>query len=103
LHRSFFEEVLTDPGDRANQIARVVGALNSEYSSDDYAASQLLKGRKLADEFADRSLVERIFDAARKSTLDKSFVLQQEALFELQHPGGSAHRALSSPLRKSVA
>lgn len=90
-----FQEVLDTPELKANQIARVVSGLNAEYSSDDAAASQLLKGRRLAEEFADRQLVERIFSAGSHAGLDASFVFQQQALFELSHPGGSAVRALS--------
>lgn len=90
-----FQEVLGTPEERANQLARVVSGLNSEYSSDDAAASNLLKGRRLAEEFADRQLVDRIFTAASHAGLDASFVLQQQALFELSHPGGSKLRALA--------
>lgn len=89
-----FEEVLRNPEDRANQIARIVGSLNTEYESDNRAASTLLKGKQLANEFSDRSLVERIFAAAGHAGLDKAFVLQQRAVFELTHPGGNPKAAL---------
>lgn len=89
-----FEEAFPTPADKADQIARIVNALNTDYSSDDEAATKLLKGRVMADEFGDRSLAERIFDAADQSGMDRAFVLQQRALFELKHPGGSRTRAL---------
>jgi cold shock CspA family protein len=88
-----FEEAFPTPADKADQIARVVHALNTDYSSDDDAATLLLRGRVMADEFADRSLADRIFDAAEQSGVDRSFLLQQRAIFELRHPGGSAARA----------
>jgi len=93
IARIVFEEVLQDTEDRANQIARIVASLNTDFSSDDEAASQLIRGRTLADEFSNRSLVERIFDAAEQSGVDRSFVLQQRALFEIKHPDGSLARA----------
>lgn len=89
-----FEEVLRDQEDRANQIARIVGALNTDYTSDNRAASTLLKGRLLADEFADRTLVDRVFSSAEHAGIDKTFLLQQKALFELKHPGGNARSAM---------
>jgi hypothetical protein len=88
-----FDSVLPDPEDKANQIARVVSALNTDYSSDYDAASKLLKGRRMAEEFANRALADRIFDAAEQSGIDRPFVLQQRALFELEHKGGSPLRA----------
>lgn len=89
-----FEEVLRNPEDRANQIARIVGSLNMEFESDKRAASTLLKGKQLANEFSDRSLADRIFAAANHTGLDKTFILQQRAVFELTHPGGNTKAAL---------
>lgn len=89
-----FEEVLRAPEDRANQVARIVGCLNTEFESDDRAASTLLKGKLLANEFSDRSLADRIFAAGGHAGVDKTFMLQQRAVFELAHPGGSLRGAL---------
>ncbi|WP_236303855.1 tetratricopeptide repeat protein, partial [Pseudomonas lurida] len=89
-----FDEAFPQPMDKANQLARILRSLNSDYSSDAEAASRILKGRVIADEFGDRSLAERIFEAAEQAGIDQSFVYQQRALFELKHPGGSAVRAL---------
>ena len=94
IARIVFEEALPTPEDRANQMARVLSSLNTDYSSDDRAASLLLKGRLLADEYSDRALVERIFQAAEQTGIDRAFVLQQRAIFEINHPGGSGVRAL---------
>lgn len=89
-----FDIAFPTPADRANQLARIVGSLNTDYVSDNEVATKLLKGRVIADEFGDRSLADRIFDAADQNGIDKPFLLQQRALFELKHPGGSAGRAL---------
>lgn len=89
-----FEEALPTQADKANQLAKIASALNTGFSSDDKVATKLLKGRMIADEFADRSLAERIFDSAEQTGVDRSFILQQRANFELKHPGGSAIRAL---------
>lgn len=89
-----FDEAFPTPVEKANQLVRILAALNSDYSSDAEAASKILKGRVIADDFADRSLAERIFESADQAGLDQGFVFQQRALFELKHPGGSAIRAL---------
>lgn len=89
-----FEEVLKDQSDRANQMARIAGSLNSDYESDDRAATSLLKGKLLALEFADRLLVDRIYDSAMQAGIDRTFVLQQRAIFELHHPGGTPKAAM---------
>jgi thioredoxin-like negative regulator of GroEL/cold shock CspA family protein len=94
IARIVFEEAFSSPAEKADQIARIVASLNTDYSSDDEVATKLLKGKIIADEFGDRSLAERIFDAAEQTGVDRSFVLQQRALFELNHPGGSSVRAL---------
>lgn len=94
IARIVFEEAFSSSADKADQIARIVGSLNTDYSSDDEVATRLLKGKVIADEFGDRSLAERIFDAAEQTGIDRAFVLQQRALFELNHPGGSTVRAL---------
>ena len=89
-----FDEAFPTPVDKANQLVRILSVLNSDYSSDSEAASKILKGRVIADDFADRSLAERIFESAEQAGIDQGFVFQQRALFELKHPGGSAIRAL---------
>lgn len=89
-----FEEVLKNQADRANQIARIVGSLNTDYDSDNRAATSLLKGKLLASEFADKLLVDRIYDAAMQAGIDRAFVLQQRAIFELNHPGGTTKAAM---------
>lgn len=89
-----FEEVLRSDEDRANQIARIVGGLNTSYSSDDRAVGALVKGKLLSEEFADRSLADRIFEAASQAGIDTVFLLQQRAVFELNHPGGRVADAM---------
>jgi len=89
-----FEEVLRNPEDRANQIAKIVGSLNTDYGSDNRAASTLLKGKQLASEFSDRALADRVFASAEHAGVDRAFLLQQKAVFELSHPGGRARDAL---------
>ena len=80
--------------DRANQIARIVSSLNTDFESDNRAASSLLKGKLLATEFADRLLGDRVYDAAMQAGIDRAFVLQQRAVFELNHPGGLTKAAM---------
>jgi hypothetical protein len=58
------------------------------------ARGRLVKGKTLADLFADKALALEIFDAAIESGAPRSFVLHQKAVFELNHPGGNMRYAL---------
>jgi hypothetical protein len=91
-----FRQALPDPIERAAQIKRIIRHMDVDYESDAEAFRQLVKGRTLADLFADKALVWEIFDAAIESGAAKSFILQQKAIFELNHPGGNLRHALDA-------
>lgn len=89
-----FDEVLSDPQAKANQIIRVVSHLNPSFDADQHVAGALIRGQTLAEQFSDNTLANRIFDAADQGLLDKSFVRHQQAVFELHHVGGQPGRAI---------
>ena len=91
-----FRHVLQDHEKRANQVIRIVRSMNVDYESDNVAFEQLVRGRDLADLFADRVLADRIFEAALEASASVSHVEHQRAVFELHHPGGSSDRALKA-------
>jgi len=89
-----FRQILNDPEARANQLVRIVSCMNVDYSSDQIAFEQLIRGRELAELFSDRMYADRIFEAARRAKANPSHIEHQRAVFELRHPGGSARAAL---------
>lgn len=89
VFRGFYE----DPQNRSDQIVRIVESMNTDYESDEKAFAQLLRGRDLAELFLDRSLADRIFDAASRSGANLSHIEHQRAVFELGHPDGDVDYA----------
>lgn len=82
-----FEQSLSNPHDKANQILRIVGSLNLDYSSDNDCFQQLLKGRSLAESFTDKGLVYQIYEAAEVDGANVGYLYHQKAVFELNHRG----------------
>lgn len=95
-----FRRVIDDQEKRASQIIRIVRCMNVDYESDRHAFEELVRGRDLADLFSDRIFADRIFQAALESTASVSHIEHQRAVFELNHPGGNASRAIEA-LRKA--
>jgi hypothetical protein len=91
-----FRSVLFEQEKRASQIIRIVRSMNVNYESDALAFEQLVRGRDLAELFDDRVMADRIFEAALAGSASVSHVEHQRAIFELNHPGGSAVRALKA-------
>ena len=89
-----FRTILRDPEERANQLVRIVASMNVDYSSDNVAFEQLIRGRDLAEIFADRMFADRVFSAANRASANPAHIDHQRAVFELQHPSGEARTAL---------
>ena len=66
------------------------------YASDDEAFSMLIRGKTLADLFADKGLVREIFAAAGEAGASEVFINHQIAVFELNHPGGDMRAAMAA-------
>lgn len=97
-HRSIselvFETVLDRPADRSEQLVRIVRNLDIDYTTDEAAFRQILRGKVLAELFSDRGLALRVFEAARESGAQVSVVEHQRAVFEMNHKNGSLEEAL---------
>lgn len=89
-----FRQVFENQDDRADQLVRIIGAMNTDYESDSKAFEELIRGRDLAELFSDRILADRIFEAAGRSGASRAHVEHQRAVFELHHPSGNTDRAL---------
>ena len=68
--------------------------MDIDYTADEAAFSNLIKGRILAEVFGDKHLVHNIYEAAFETGADKSYVLLQHAVFELNHKGSDLKHAL---------
>ena len=91
-----FREVLSVPEARANQMIRIIECMNVDFQSDALAFEDMIRGRELAELFSDRELADRIFEVARNAATSVSHVEHQRAVFELRHPHGDPHAALSA-------
>lgn len=91
-----FSQALPDPIERAAQIIRILRHMDVDYDSDHDAFGKLIRGKTLADLFADKRIVSDIFNAALESGASPSFINHQRAIFELNHPGGDMRAALAA-------
>jgi len=90
-----FEQVLSNPKDRQEQIIRLLRYLNVDYKWDEEAFTYLIKGRDLANLFSDRRLIDQIYDTAKKTGASVDHINHQQSIYELNHPAGSHVRALN--------
>lgn len=90
-----FSKTLPTAEEKSQQIIKIIRYLNVSYASDNYAVSQIIKGKLLAEEFTNKSLVNTIFNVAEDAGIHPAVVNHQRAVFELHHPGGDLRAALS--------
>jgi tetratricopeptide (TPR) repeat protein len=96
-----FQLVLPDPEERFDQIMRVLDGINIDYSSDSEAFRALIRGRSIAEIFASQELARTFYERAQNIVGDDPHFLQQRAIFEMFHPGGSLQKAEESLLAAS--
>jgi tetratricopeptide (TPR) repeat protein len=84
-----FNRVLPAAEDRFDLLARVLKAINVDYSSDRETFSRLIRGRGIADIFPNRDLGRLFYDRVQEAAPNDPFVSHQRAVFEMNHPGGS--------------
>lgn len=83
-----FDHALSTPEEKSYQLIKVIRYLNSSYDVDKVAIEQLVKGKNLADNFANKQLASNIFKAAAEAGINRPFLLHQQAVYELYHTGG---------------
>ncbi|MGC2048276.1 MAG: SIR2 family protein [Gallionella sp.] len=98
-----FSQALREPSERADQIVRIIRNMDIDYESDAAAFRQILRGKALADLFADKNLALRIFVAALESGAHQSVIEHQRAVFELNHRAGDLQEALKAIERAASA
>jgi len=91
-----FDHGNVEPQSKAEQLVRVITSMNLNYSADEQAFSELIRGKTLAGIFSDKRLAATIYDAGIKCGASESYIWHQKALFELHHPGADLNAALSA-------
>lgn len=82
-----FDRVLAEAEARYDQIIRIMGGMNLDYSSDRMAFSQLVRGHSVFDALRSRELGRAFYDTAAKVGPREAFLLQQRGIFEMEEGG----------------
>ena len=91
-----FKQAVPNPVDRAQQIVRIIGQLDVDYGCDRTAFNEVVRGRVLADLFADKKLAYQIFNAAEESGAPLSVIEHQRAVFEMHHRQANLRAAMNA-------
>jgi cold shock CspA family protein len=89
IARMVFDLAIPSAERRAEQLKRILGRMDLDYSSDKKAFFELVKGKRLAEDFESKVLANSIFDAAEDSAPPASYLLHQRAILELTHKKGN--------------
>ena len=84
-----FQRILPDVEDRFDLLARLLKAINIDYSSDNETFSRLIRGRGIAEVFSSVDLGRLFYDRVEAAAPDNYFILHQRAVFETKHAQGS--------------
>ena len=88
-----FQRIVPDVEDRFDLFARLLKAINIDYSSDNETFSRLIKGRGIAEVFPSVDLGRLFYDRVEAASPNNYFILHQRAVFETQHSEGSLDQA----------
>ena len=88
-----FERVLTSPQDRFDEYSRIIAEIDYDYYSDREAFHGITKAKELIDLFPDPLMIRNLYSAAQDRIGDEPWLLQQEAIFEMNSDGGSLERS----------
>jgi hypothetical protein len=84
---------LKDPEKRFQKYYQCLMALNIDYSTDESAFRQLIRGRTLLELFPNPDHCRAIFEAATSMVGDEAHLLQQKAIYEMHRRGGDLSQA----------
>ena len=88
-----FQQALSNDQDRADQLIRIVSALDIGYSVDQKVLEEITRGHKLVEDIRTANVGRVIYHAALETNPGNPFLLQQWAIFESNHPHGSLEEA----------
>ena len=89
-----FDNAVADEIARADQLVRIIGNMNSGYSSDDEAITRLIKSKDIAREFSNKELAYQIYRSAASAGINAESIDQHLAQFEALHKSGDLRKAL---------
>lgn len=89
-----FDCVLDTAEKKFDQMIRILGGMNLDFSTDYIAFREIIRSAGIIDSFPSLELAHRFYDRAIEVTGEQSeYVYQQAAIFELNHAGGTLGRA----------
>jgi hypothetical protein len=103
IARMVFALAIHDPDARSHQLVRMISKIDLDYSSDNRAFFELMKGRRLAGLFDRKELALGVFDAADETSAPPGFLAHQRAILELNHPTGNLDVAMECLREAEVA
>lgn len=84
-----FNRMLPAAEEKFDLLARVLKAINVDYSSDRETFSRLIRGRGIAEMIPSADLGRLFYDRVQEAAPNDPFIFHQRAVFEMQHSGGS--------------
>ena len=103
IARMVFALAIRDPDARSQQLVRMISKIDLDYSSDNRAFFELVRGRRLAGFFDRKELALAVFDAAEETSAPSAFLAHQRAILELNHPTGNLDVAMECLREAEVA
>ena len=94
IARMVFALAIQDPTSRSHQLVRMMSKIDLDYSSDNRAFFELVRGKRLAELFDRKELALEVFNAASQTSAPEAFLAHQRAILELNHPSGNLDVAL---------
>ncbi|MFL9992409.1 SIR2 family protein [Paraburkholderia sediminicola] len=93
IAKMVFSLAISDPEARAQQLRRILSRVDLDYSSDNNAFFELVRGKRLAEMFERKELAISVFDAASQTSAPQGFLYHQRAILELNHRTGNLDMA----------
>jgi len=88
-----FERVLRNPQDRFDEYVRVLGSIDYDFYSDRRAFRGITKARELISLFPNPQMIRDLYRISKDQVGEEPWLLQQEAIFEMNSKDGSVHSA----------
>jgi len=88
-----FQRVLRTQEDRHDAYLRCLRELNIDYSADNKAFRQMVRGRAVLDLFPNHDLARDVYRVARSIAGEEPHLLHQMALYEMHRPNGNLEEA----------
>ena len=88
-----FRQVLADPDQRFDRIARILRSLNISFATDRRSFEQLITARTLMELFPEHLMIAQIYALAEERARDDGHVFLQHGIYEMRRPSGNLTRS----------